>query len=338
MTQLNLFYAEPDLDRWLPLDRFPRKIIRRILNGPHRPGGQMRVFLNLSAGLKLLDLPFRVNDFKHARRHPEELCCVLGKRNMLESCQWTNPLMIGPSVFDHPIDCPQLFEKWRVRRLLVPGEWMRLMCKPNWGPHVFDWPVGIDTNHWTTANPGTDRDIDVLVYDKLRWDRANAEKRILNPVLAELNRRKLHHVKIRYGQYDPENYRALLGRTRCMVFLCEHETQGIAYQEALSSGVPVVAWDHQTFWTDPNYYPEKVSFSPVSAVPYWDKRCGTRFATPEKFPEALDLLEAARIAGVLNPRAYILENLSLEKCSGDFVRHVEAASLAPDISTSMNRA
>mgnify|MGYP003296622018 CR=1 FL=1 len=48
---LNLFYAEPDPDRWLPFDRYPRRLLRRLIRGKPRPGGQTRVFLNLMAGL-----------------------------------------------------------------------------------------------------------------------------------------------------------------------------------------------------------------------------------------------------------------------------------------------
>lgn len=327
MTQLNLFYAEPDLDRWLPFDRLPRKLIRRVLRGPHRPGGQMRVFLNLVTGLKLIGVPHRVNDHRYAARHPDKLCCILGKRCVLDSRQWENPLMIGPCVFDHPTDCPDLFEKWRVRRLLVPGMWMRKMCEPLWGEQVFDWPVGIDTHHWSPA-PENKRDIDVLVYDKLRWNRDIMVPRLLTPILSELERRNLNYVRVQYGNYAPDHYRDLLGRARRMVFLCEHETQGIAYQEALSSGVPVIAWDHAGAWTDPNYYPDKINFSPVSSVPYWDDRCGIRFQSAEFFPDALDKFEAAFKAGLLNPRAYILENLTLEKCATAFVHHAKAAQQA----------
>jgi hypothetical protein len=35
-----------------------------------------------------------------------------------------------------------------------------------------------------------------------------------------------------------------------MLFLCEHETRGLAYQEALASNVPILAWD-TGFWLDP---------------------------------------------------------------------------------------
>ena len=48
---LNLFYEEPDPDRWISLDRYPRRMVRRLLRGKPRPGGQARVFLILCAGL-----------------------------------------------------------------------------------------------------------------------------------------------------------------------------------------------------------------------------------------------------------------------------------------------
>ncbi|MGC8059577.1 hypothetical protein ACP3WF_24070, partial [Salmonella enterica] len=61
---------------------------------------------------------------------------------------------------------------------------------------------------------------------------------------------------IRYGHYKEEDYQAALARCRSMVFLCEHESQGIACQQALSSGVPVFAWDRGGPWQDPKYFPD----------------------------------------------------------------------------------
>jgi glycosyltransferase involved in cell wall biosynthesis len=40
-----------------------------------------------------------------------------------------------------------------------------------------------------------------------------------------------------------------------MVFLCEHETQGFAYQQALSCGVPIIAWDRGGLLQDPKLLP-----------------------------------------------------------------------------------
>ncbi len=104
-----------------------------------------------------------------------------------------------------------------------------------------------------------------------------------------------------------------------MVYLCEHETQGIAYQQALSCGVPILAWERGGFWQDPSYFPHKVKFAPVSSVPYWDDRCGIKFKDITEFPtklqEFLDKLARKQFA----PRDYILENLTLEKCARRYV-------------------
>ena len=55
---INLFYEEPDPDRWFLYDRYPRQIIRRIVRGKPRPGGQTRVFLNLCTGLDKLGVTY----------------------------------------------------------------------------------------------------------------------------------------------------------------------------------------------------------------------------------------------------------------------------------------
>jgi len=322
---LNLFYAEPDFDRWFPLDRFPRRLVRRLLRGPARPGGQMRVFLNLKAGLDRIGVPYRINDYRYARHHPEELCCVLGKRHVLDREPWHNPLMVGPCIHNHPVDDPDLLARLDIRRILVPGDWMRKMCLPYWGDLVHAWPVGIDTELWKpdTAAPKT---IDVILYNKILWDRTRREAELLGPIRAELARRKLNVIEFVNGSYRPEDYSAALLAARAMVFVCEHETQGIAYQEALSSGVPLLAWDQGGEWLDPNYHPHRVRYGPVSSVPYWDDCCGVKFSDADGFSSALDLLSTQRECGLLAPRQYILNNLTLEKCAALFVEHAHLAT------------
>jgi hypothetical protein len=329
MEPLNLFYSEPDFDRWIPLDRFPRRVVRRIVRGPHRPGGQMRVFLNLLIGLDRIGQAYRVNNHRHVRNNPAELCCILGKRHVLDGWKLTNPLMVGPCLHNHPIDDPNL-GRHRIKRILVPGEWMRLMCAPSWGNAVVAWPIGIDTERWSPTVPAESRDLDVLVYDKIRWDRDRRLPELMSPIYAELSKRGLRHATVRYGSYDPENFRNLLRRSRAMVFVCEHETQGIAYAEALACDVPVIAWEHGGAWTDPEYYPDRVNFSPVSAVPYWDERCGVKFGTATDFPDRLDEFSVRRSEQTLHPREYVLEHLTLQSSATAFVNHARAAIHAPD--------
>ena len=71
------------------------------------------------------------------------------------------------------------------------------------------WPAGIDTQRWRPAEPAV-KDVDVLVYDKIRWQREKFVPELLQPVMMELQRRKLRIAMIRYGSYREEEFEALL--------------------------------------------------------------------------------------------------------------------------------
>jgi hypothetical protein len=330
MESLNLFYEEPNEDRWFPLDRYPRHLVRWLIRGRPTAGGQKRVFLNLCTGLDLLGVPYRVNNYRYIQKHPSEVACVIGKPHVLDKLKWTNPILFGAAVFSHPCDDPLLFERLPIFRILVPGEWMWQMCEPYYKDRVVVWPVGIDTNYWQPASL-KHKDIDILLYDKVRWEHDRYEKELINPIRDHLARYHLTVKEICYGFYKEEEFHTLLLHSKAMIFLCEHETQGIAYQQALSCGVPILAWDRGGFWKDPSYFPDKVQFAPVSSVPYWDDRCGIKFKAINEFPARLeaflDQLNHQRFA----PRDYILENLTLEKCAQRYVEilnEVQQHSLA----------
>ncbi len=323
MNALNLFYQEPEPDRWVKWDRYPRRMVRRILRGAKKVGGQERVYLNLKAGLRILGVDFRENDFRYARKNPEEPVGIVGKPCVLDLMRWENPILFGASVMSHPVDDPDLMRRLPVRRILVPGEWMRRMCEPFWGGSVKAWPVGIDTDRWMPAVEHS-KDLDVLVYNKVRWENDRYEAELLEPIRKELSRRRLRAAEIRYGGYREAEFQDLLGRVKAMVFICEHETQGLAYQEALSMGIPILAWDRGGDWRDPAYYPDRVRYGPVSSVPYWDARCGEKFGGGEEFRAALQVFWDRLTQGVYDPRSYILENLGLEKCASEYLRHWDA--------------
>lgn len=316
-----LFYAEPDPDRWLPFDRLPRRLIRRLVRGPRNPGGQERVFLNLKAGLDRLGITYRENDYRWALRNPSAPVGIVGKPFVLGLQEWRNPILFGASIMSHPDEDPDLPRRHPVKRILAPGEWMRRMCAERWGDLVRAWPVGIDTVAWSPTRGA--RTLDVLLYDKVRWDHARHETVLHAPIREHLGRRGLSFAELRYGSYREPDFHRLVHQARAMIFLCEHETQGIAYQQALACGVPILAWDRGGCWQDPQYYPHRVRFGPVSSVPYWDARCGEKFATPGEFAERFDRLWEGVLAGTYAPRDYILENLTLERCARGYLDHWE---------------
>ena len=163
------------------------------------------------------------------------------------------------------------------------------------------------------------------VYDRfVRWQRDGYEPALIESVRATLRQQKRTFREIRYGFYREDDFRAALAECRTMIFLCEHETQGIAYQQALSCNVPILAWDRRGHWRDPSYYPDKVTFGPVTSVPYWDDRCGRTFESAEEFGfQWLGFWEEYR-CGRFKPRDYILETLTLERSARRYLEFVHA--------------
>jgi len=324
---LNLFYAEPDPDRWLPGDRWPRRAVRRIVRGPAQPGGMERYFLNLRAGLDLLGAAYRVNDYRSLRRHPGALAAVVGKPHVVDRVPAGHPIFFGPAVPAHPLAQPELFARADLRLTLVSCDWLAAMYRAAGVENVAVWAAGIATALWAPPPrpPPAGPRLRVLVYDKIRWERERLERDLLAPVLAELARRNCDVETLRYGQYREDDYRAALGQTDAMVFLCEHETQGFAYLQALSTGVPLLAWDRGGLWRDPAFHPQRVQFGPVTSVPYWDARCGEKFAHAAEFPVAFDRWRDARAAGRFAPRSFVEENLGLAACARRYLELAEAS-------------
>ncbi len=319
---LNLFYKEPDPDRWFPGDRHPRALLRRIVRGPRRPGGQERVYLNLKEGLDRLKIPYRDNQFSWTKKNPNAPVGIVGKPHLLDEITWENPIMFGASIMSHPLADPTLLDRHPIQRILVPGEWMREMCEPHWGDIVKPWPIGIDVELWSPV-PEDKKTTDVLLYNKIRWEHEHYDEVLLNPIRESLRKRGLSFTELKYGSYKEENFHQALKDCRTMIFICEHETQGIAYQQALACNIPLLVWERGGPWKDPEYYPDRVNYGPVSAVPYWDERCGEKFTDYREFEAAFDLLQENQKTEKYSPRDYIIENLTLEKCAQGYIDHYQ---------------
>src|SRR5262249_8936893 len=139
---LNLFYEEPNPDRWMPLDRYPRQLARRLIRGRPPIGGVERLFVNLRAGLELLGPPVRINDYRYAARHPDDLVGIVGKPHVLDQRRWENPVLFGPGVYSHPSDDPDLSKRLPVGRGLVGCVWMRQMFEPYYDRQGAIWGAG----------------------------------------------------------------------------------------------------------------------------------------------------------------------------------------------------
>jgi glycosyltransferase involved in cell wall biosynthesis len=330
---LNIFYWEPMSDRWVPYDRYPRKAVREILYATgirkRQPSGHGMTYKNIKKGLDQADIPYRDNDFRYIRKHPDELIWIVGKPQLLLEYDWPNPILFGPCTFDHPAVQPSLWEQYpNLRKMVLYGPWMYDMFAEHYPVEKLEiGPVGIDVEEWRPKRPQDEKPDRVLLYDKVRWAHDRYEHVIITPIRKHLRDQGIEIETLRYGHYFPEDLKAALERCRAVVFLCEHETQGIAYQQMLASGVPIFAWDRGGYWQDPNFFPDQVRYGPVSSVPYWDERCGLKFEDVEEFRATFDTFWMGVKGEKFSPREYIAENLTLEKCAQWYRDIAESAFL-----------
>lgn len=287
------------------------------------------VYQNLKKGLDRAEIPYRDNDFRYIRSHPDELMCIVGKPYLLFDYDWPNPIVFGASIFDHPVTCPNFWDHYpHVREMLIPGSWMYDMFAEHYPEEKLSvWPVGIDVEEWRPRRPQNEKPERVLLYDKIRWGHDRYKKVIIDPIRDYLREKGLQIETLRYGHYFPEDLKTALQRSRAVIFLCEHETQGIAYQQMLASGVPLFAWDRGGYWQDPNYFPDRIRYGPVSSVPYWDERCGMKFKDAEEFRASFGTFWERVQEDTFSPRAYVTENLTLEICARRYADLVEEAEV-----------
>lgn len=324
MSRLCLTYRrEPETNRWLPGDRFVRPVIRRLMRGNPRAGGLDKVFINLCLGFDRLGISYEVN-LPYKKLRPSDRVAVLGLgRHCLDGYNQPNPIVAGIGLMTHPSEWPTLCADYPVVRYLQHSAWCDAVYRPYFGDRCAIWPVGIDTQRWTPAER-TIKTTDFLIYDKIHWNREGRQTELVDPIRASLERAGFTHETLRYGAYEPGAFQSALLRCRAMIFLSAHESQGIAAEEAMASGVPLFAWE-PGFVEDPERFKWGQPVIPATSVPYFDDRCGMKFKNAAEFEARLPFFIDQLRSGKFVPRDYILENLTLEKCARHFVEIVDSA-------------
>jgi hypothetical protein len=319
-----LFFKNFERDSVFRNDRVIKRILKpiysRILRKQSISGFEVWYKLLIKA-LRTDGYDVRLNDYRLAELNPHYPVGLVGYPHLLDSWTLPNPAVLGPSLLDHPNQRATLMKDARYKSYLVTCDWMLSMFEPVYGDKVAPWHAGIDVNEWPDTKT-SDKPVDVLIYDKVRWNRDTYTEELIDPIKQLLQEKKLSVETIKYGSYQHKDYASALSRSKSMIFLCEHETQGMAYQEALTSNVPLLAWENG-FWLDPrrpDYTPEPV---PATSVPYFSEECGEKFrdfndfaAKFDTFWEKLDSYE---------PRAYVQKSLSFDESAKLYIERYKAA-------------
>lgn len=304
----------------LELRRFARRLLEPIRDRP--PNGLTKVALNLAVGLKQQGVDARVHTRYRLPRDGAYVGIVNGPPRIARTIASQTDCLVGPGVLNVPDDWPDMLETpYRVKAYLQACDWQANVFRSLYGVEAVKvWPVGIDTDYYK-PDPSIEKRYDLMIYDKRRWPQSAPGRGLLEECLEIVSHYKLTNKVITYGKYGrggEKNFELLARQSRAMLFLCENETQGIAYNQVLSLNIPIIAWD-QCSWCDPCRFAWGVDHVDATSVPYWSAECGEVFQSATELASKLPSF----IAGVghhqYSPRSYVLSELNQEKRTREYL-------------------
>jgi hypothetical protein len=263
--------------------------------GVSATNGPGKVAMNLVEGLKKLGIDFVENEERDMNG-----CLASWSPRFKDLPRET---LVGPNLMVLPIDDPSVWSYFD--NVVVPCEWVKNKYKKFNLPsniYLHQWAVGIDTELFFPKKGTKSK---CLIYNK-RGSRQNLEL-----IIQTLNSLKISYIVLDYGSYTESDLLTACEQSLFAVLNTGTESQGIAYQEILATGVPCYVID-KTVWDDQPGY----SF-PATSVPYFDDRCGIKHHNFSRFGEFLDKLSG------FESREYILDNLTLEKSAKEYLNILE---------------
>ncbi len=173
---------------------------------------------------------------------------------------------------------------------------------------VIPMPFAVDINRFSPSLQ--EKDIDCLVYIKHRNEHE------INQIMKCINEANLNYQVLTYGSYDEDQYIHLLRRSKFMIVLDAHESQGFALQEAISCNVPLLVIDATSMYDEylygrqiySNYRPLALK---ATSVPYWSDECGLK-TTIIDLAETIDFMK--KEWQTFRPRDFIVRELSESSC------------------------
>jgi glycosyltransferase involved in cell wall biosynthesis len=323
LNKIHLYFRlPPQKDRYIPGDHYIFFILRKLFR-KKKTSGIEKVFLNLCRGFEELKVNYDTNlPFKKIK--PQEPVVVLGVGEFsLQGYEQPNLVIAGVGLMGHPSEWPDLFKEYPIAKYLQHSDWATNIYKPYYGSENCEiWPAGIDTQKWA-PNTASKITYDVLIYNKIMWDKPQTESVLKQPVLQKLYNMGISYREIKYGYYNEDEYYRALQHCRAMIFLCEHESQGFACCEALSMNIPVFAWD-QGYWLDPHRFNWNDPVIPSTSVPWFDDRCGKTFKNFDDFNDQIPIFWQMVKNNCFKPREFVLENLSLKISAQKMLEIIDA--------------
>jgi hypothetical protein len=262
-----------------------------VYSGPVR--GPYKVIVNLIESLEHTNVPYSINedkyDYNYLVHYGRE---GHNKHEKLEhdSC------VIGPQIW--PFDVYGQFLKNNpqyYRKLIVPSISPKLsFIDQGFVPEKISvWPVGIkDINIDRKGNK-------FLVYQKQRSDED------VKFVIEFLEKEGYEYETLYYEHYNQNQFYSCLESCSRAIIVGRPETQGIAYQEMMSSNMPLLLWDVKE-WYDYGVPEPYQKYPEPTLAHYFSDECGLKFYSKEEFEEAFDTF----VNTTYTPKDYVNRELS----------------------------
>ena len=261
------------------------------MNGPHK------VVDNLIKSLDQEKIEYAINEEKYEHNFLVQYDATAhDKHSKIEQ----DTTIIGPQVWMFDGYGQFLIENQNYyKKIIAPSEWVKnkFITKFNLPEDKLAvWPVGIEEfNNIREVN------YDCLIYFKRR------DQSELDAVKKFLVSNGLSYRMVEYGTYGEDGFKQLVNSAKFCFLINGTESQGIAVQEIMSMGVPIIAWDIKE-WLDQG----EAYRVPATSIPYWDERCGEVFFNIEDLEVTFSKFYAK--LDEYDPKAFIKDNLSFE-CS-----------------------
>jgi hypothetical protein len=168
-------------------------------------------------------------------------------------------------------------------------------------------PFGVNIPPLTKKDNCT---LDCIVYFK------NRDPLLLQFATDFLQMKGLRFKVFTYGSYTLEDYCQTLKKTRFVIWIGTHESQGFALEECMASNTPLYIYTVKTMkeeYVSGDFYYKNYK-EPLNAITasYWDSSCGEIVSSQEEFCSQFDSFIAK--LDTYTPWEFVTKNLSDEVC------------------------
>lgn len=280
-------------------------------------GGPGKVLINALKGLDNIGQEYVINQniehFRYNWIHDDQ-------EVFIDAVVKNIPCVVGPNLFVMPSDLPWFLGSMDHLIYLHPAKWT-VDAWANLGfsrCQLKSWPVGIDWEEFQ-VNRGQNLN-EVMLYFKKR------PEHVMERVLNELKQFSFKINLVEYGKYDEKEFKNILASSSFGIWVGTTESQGIALQESLASGMPLVVLNNKSVLDNTSVNQRFVSKDlakvVATSIPHFDDRCGIIIDNPDELAGAVRLL--MKRFNEFRPSEFIKETLSLEKQALELVELIKA--------------